>query len=45
MTPALNLVENKPTTGGLIANCAMALVNVEKPLSFKFNDQEVSDLS
>ena len=45
MTPALNLVENKPQEGNLIENCAMAMINTEKPLSFIHNNEEISDLS
>lgn len=45
MTPELDLVENKPATGSLITNCAMAMVNTDKPISFADNDKEISDLS
>lgn len=45
MTRDLDLVENKPAEGSLIANCAMAMINTEKPLSYAHNNEEVSDLS
>jgi hypothetical protein len=41
----LNLVVNKPTLGSLIENCAMAMINTDKSLSFDNNNIEISDLS
>lgn len=45
LTDVITTAGNRPASGNLIANCAMAMVNVNKNLSFNFNDDEKSDLS
>lgn len=45
LSDIITTVGNRPATGNLISNCAMAMINVNKKISFNFNDDEKSDLS
>ena len=41
----LSNFDNPPQQGNLISNCAMGMINADKPFSFDGNDEEVSALS